>query len=623
MKYIHTLFCFLVTLLMFSPAYATLNTKNFGALPILHEGRIKPLDTFARISLKQIYGRESFENYSATDWLATSLFDPHTATTQKIFRIENPNIRHALGLTERKRPLYAFNEISLGLGKTIPKLEPILAKDKKERSKDDTDLLNLHEAAINYTQIIRSLSLILPLNIAIPKEWQNTIKTDADGTLSYLNLKKIEQSILDNTKKIIAEKGDDLTRYTKDEQSILLFSYQLDLLQNAAQRNEILRIIPSPWIESKDEWFSPWSLYQTGQASPQTAPFIESLKDMARAYNSQQQSDFDKSIVHYNEQLKIISPAYSHSKLIIETIVQTLNPQSISLILYGIVFILSLFLLAFPSAAPRALYTGTQAAFLIGLGLHGIDILARIYILSRPPVSTLYESIIFVSFISVLIAALMERKSKDGLGITLGTIAALILGMVGASLTSFEDTKVMLSAVLNTQFWLATHVICITLGYAWCVILSIFAHLILLKISLQKISEDNIKSLHSLTLIALLLTAIGTILGGIWADQSWGRFWGWDPKENGALLIVLWLTWILHGGLASTFSRITMLALLALTSIIVALAWIGVNLLGVGLHSYGFTEGLFWGLALFISLESIIIAALSYAASRKKLSHAS
>jgi cytochrome c biogenesis factor len=100
-------------------------------------------------------------------------------------------------------------------------------------------------------------------------------------------------------------------------------------------------------------------------------------------------------------------------------------------------------------------------------------------------------------------------------------------------------------------------------------------------------------------------------LGGIWADQSWGRFWGWDPKENGALLIVLWLIWVLHAKLSGDLNRILMLAALSFTSVIVALAWIGVNLLGVGLHSYGFTEGLFWGLGIFVAFEIILITYLS------------
>jgi len=118
------------------------------------------------------------------------------------------------------------------------------------------------------------------------------------------------------------------------------------------------------------------------------------------------------------------------------------------------------------------------------------------------------------------------------------------------------------------------------------------------------------QSIHKIGLVALLLTSVGTVLGGIWADQSWGRFWGWDPKENGALLIVLWLIWIQHGRQSGHIRPLAYVAGMAALNIIVALAWFGVNLLGVGLHSYGFTSGIASGLALFCIAETMIILLL-------------
>ena len=85
---------------------------------------------------------------------------------------------------------------------------------------------------------------------------------------------------------------------------------------------------------------------------------------------------------------------------------------------------------------------------------------------------------------------------------------------------------------------------------------------------------------------------VGTVLGGIWADQSWGRFWGWDPKENGALLIVLWNALILHarwGGMVRD-RGVAILAILG--NMITAWSWFGTNQLSVGLHAYGFDQTL-------------------------------
>ena len=111
-------------------------------------------------------------------------------------------------------------------------------------------------------------------------------------------------------------------------------------------------------------------------------------------------------------------------------------------------------------------------------------------------------------------------------------------------------------------------------------------------------------------ILSLLFTTIGTILGGIWADQSWGRFWGWDPKENGALLIVLWLAWLLHGRISVHINEIGFVMGSAFVSVIVVLAWFGVNLLNVGLHSYGFASGIATGIVAFTLLELVIIGGL-------------
>jgi hypothetical protein len=89
----------------------------------------------------------------------------------------------------------------------------------------------------------------------------------------------------------------------------------------------------------------------------------------------------------------------------------------------------------------------------------------------------------------------------------------------------------------------------------------------------------------------LFLSLVGTVLGGIWANYSWGRFWGWDPKENGALLIVLWTLAILHARLGGHIREWGIHLASIFTAIVVTFSWWHVNFLGVGLHNYGFTAG--------------------------------
>ena len=171
----------------------------------------------------------------------------------------------------------------------------------------------------------------------------------------------------------------------------------------------------------------------------------------------------------------------------------------------------------------------------------------------------------------------------------------------------------MLQAVLDTNAWLATHVVIITLGYAATFVAGFLALLyILLGAFTSILTSDQGKSLvrmvYGTICFATLLSFVGTILGGIWADQSWGRFWGWDPKENGALLIVLWNALILHARWGGMIRARGLMVMAVFGNVVTAFSWFGVNLLEVGLHSYGFMEGSFQWLIAFCLSQLIIMS---------------
>jgi cytochrome c biogenesis factor len=114
--------------------------------------------------------------------------------------------------------------------------------------------------------------------------------------------------------------------------------------------------------------------------------------------------------------------------------------------------------------------------------------------------------------------------------------------------------------------------------------------------------------MYGVTCFATLFSFVGTILGGIWADQSWGRFWGWDPKENGALLIVLWNAIILHARWGGFVRERGLAVMSVFGNVVVSLSWFGVNMLGVGLHSYGFMDQAFGTLMIFITMQLVVMA---------------
>ena len=171
----------------------------------------------------------------------------------------------------------------------------------------------------------------------------------------------------------------------------------------------------------------------------------------------------------------------------------------------------------------------------------------------------------------------------------------------------------MLVAVLDSNFWLASHVITIILGYAGIVLSGFIGHIYILqqifKPENKALLKNTFQAVYSIQAFGIIFTFLGTVLGGIWADQSWGRFWGWDPKENGALVILLWSAILFHAKLAGWIKETGMAFGSVVGVIAVSLAWFGVNLLGVGLHSYGFTSGVARSLLIFIAFELLFITA--------------
>jgi ABC-type transport system involved in cytochrome c biogenesis permease subunit len=599
---------------IFAAETPSFDMRAFSQIPVLHDGRVKPLDTFARINLNALSGKDHMKGTPAIVWLANTLFDPTSAARDPVFMIRDENLRHTLGLQERKIPLYSFAEITPGLGKTVDHFRTLSEKEPKTLTRDEKNLVALHENAISYAQILRSLSLLLPLNAALPDDLQKKAGIEEGAPVTWLTLKKIDKDIEDRLKSIIRKKGEDLKSYTDQEQRLAELGWQIQLMTQAAETNRLLRIIPPQWKNDvsgkKQDWLSPWAVIQEGQGSPDTAQLLELWQSMAQAWLTA-----DTALWQTATNSALETPLYlgdvslsDDLNLLLEVFYNQIAPFRTSLIFYALAFALAIALFLFRKA-PLLL----AGAALLGIGfvVHACGIAARIVLLERPPVGTLYESILFVGAVCVAVGGLIETRLKNGTGLLIGSVSGVFLGVLAGTLAGEADTLKMLGAVLNTQFWLATHVLCISFGYGWCVVAAILAHLILAEKAFSLANADKIKQqttiLQNLALVSLLFTAVGTILGGVWADQSWGRFWGWDPKENGAFLIVLWLVWLLHGKVSGQIGPLLFLGGLAFLNVMVALAWIGVNLLGVGLHSYGFTEGLFSGLIAFVLLEGGIV----------------
>ncbi len=603
-------------------------------LPVLHEGRIKPLDSYARVLLKSISNKESINDQSAGYWLIELLLDPKKDYRNKIFYIHNPEVQQILELSSQPRPYYSFKDIIPGIKKNINLITQLQNAPINSLTLAEEQLVTLYKNIVTYFDISRSWSLFLPqanhvdLNTILPN---NNIKTDH---ISYYELLPFKHIIAQN---VVAIYNSNNLNNSNNAQ-VLLKTAKIIKETESDRINTSLKLIPSQ-LEKNTDWIAPWEIIASGKGTPDTAIYLSLIQNIVfNFYDKDYEQMLNNSNKLEKKALQLISSSVTSEKidsykqqniLYTEYLYNKYKLFNKSAFFYFLALVTSVCLLLNPSQNKlkiKTLHYVCTISFFTALLFHLIGLVMRVFILQRPPVANLYESILFVSFITALLAQFIEIYRKDKIGVLLGSSICCILQFIAGSYAASGDSLGILIAVLNNNFWLGTHVIAITIGYACCLILSALAHSYLFYTCLTtEIVVNNTKKLKVLLkyilafgLLSLFFTLLGTILGGIWADQSWGRFWGWDPKENGALLICLWLITLLHGRISGHLRDTVFVAFAALTSIIVAIAWFGVNLLSTGLHSYGFTENIATNLILFIIFELFLVLGLAYI-NKKKL----
>ncbi len=262
----------------------------------------------------------------------------------------------------------------------------------------------------------------------------------------------------------------------------------------------------------------------------------------------------------------------------------------------------------------RPLNRASFLTILVTLVVHSYAIYARYEISGKPPVTNLYSSAVFIGWGAVVLSVLFEGVYRLGIGNLIGaSLGAASLG-IAHLLSGDGDTMKVMQAVLDTQFWLWTHVTCITLGYAvtfvagTCGMLYVICGLFTTKLT-PAFGKDLVRIVYGTICFGIFFSFVGTVLGGLWADDSWGRFWGWDPKENGALIIVLWNALVLHARWDGMVKERGLCVLAIMGNVVTSWSWFGVNELGVGLHSYGFTEGVWMALWTFWLTQFALVGA--------------
>ena len=588
--------------------YKGLNAKDLSEknIPVQEGGRIKPLDTYARNQALAFYGKRKIkhEEISAIDWMIDLFIHPEKGLEQKIFNIRSPDIVNALDLEWTNNfHKYSYSEIFPGIQNQLPLISNIFDKKEEDRDLFENQLVELYQNIMKYRQIASSLSCLLPMFTVYDPETAEKLHIEPGQFTSYAHIMSHRGSLFNVSQNILTKSEESWTENER-EVALLLYNLQQTSLDEFAQA---LKIIPPAKDDTTGLWISPWELLDGREIEPHQDRIMKSMEAYLVARYDNNSGAMSDALKSYRTGL-LSSPGdrVKFSILEKETWLNKANLFTLSLVFYLFGFIL---LGISWMVQPILLKNVAYGSLISGFMFHTYGIYLRMVIMSRPPISTLYETVIFVGFVIVLLSVVIEYLKKDGLGVFIGSVSGSMLHYVGFGYAADGDTLEMLVAVLNSNFWLATHVTTIILGYGTSLMAGLIGHLYLIEKIRVPNNSKRLKSIYDnmfgVTLIALFFTLFGTILGGIWADQSWGRFWGWDPKENGALLIVLWQLMMVHMRLSGLAKADRFALGMVLNNIVVIMAWFGVNLLSIGLHSYGFASGIAVNIVLFTVFELV------------------
>ncbi len=625
------------------------------ALPVQAGGRVKPLLTLAGYTLLALNGRKSVKVFEAgeerwigpTEWLLDVLFFPDVAAHYRIFLVQDDATLDAIGFTREMRESTAAADYARdGGGASTRKkrdrwsfadLAPVLGELERQGSRIDeakelgrepsrveAQVLALSQNVVRYAQLMGSLALATG-RLAVPKspELERILGPASEATFTHV-ARHLEELL-----RLLpppAPPGQEPPALTPEQEPVARLLQDLVDLGGGSGALALLPPVDGVAGAEPGAWLNPNAVLlaaqHAGQAPATSLGLLEAFERLGSVLERPDESL--RALRTLSTDLVGAAEArgdYEHVAL--EVTYQRLDPVSLSWKIYfaGLAFALLGLLSLRGGRAGRSLrplawvLTGGAATVLV------VGIVMRCIIRERPPVTTLYETILFITATGTLACFVIEALSRRWIALpvagTIGTLG-LLLAQWFEGLNK-QDTMPTLEAVLDTNFWLSTHVTSITFGYSAGLLAALVGMVYVLGrvFGLGKEAHDTYaaigRTVYGVICFGLLLSIVGTILGGIWANDSWGRFWGWDPKENGALMICLWELLMLHARLGGYVGPFGFSMLAVAGGAVVSWSWWGVNQLGVGLHSYGFTEGIQTMLtSIYLTLGGVLVLGLGW-----------
>ena len=539
--------CLLALVLGFAntPARAQLTEPDFkqwSLLAIQDEGRVKPLDTYARESLLHLtggsfMGMAVYKDTTGKVWhpddflLSVMVSEIHDWKKEPLVLVNYRPLVQRLGL-DATRKRFSFEELTglPALTTMIRSVEALRARDTDpDLSREQQEVESLQSRLTLLSHLLGGDSLLI---IPRPSNASATTPAAFPGATA-----------------------------------------------GAHFAASTAWLVPSPEVGN---------LYGPGQFTPVTA----ALGNTLHAYQAADRFGFQVHARELRDAIRALNPARypSENMLGLEYNYNHLDAFPWAATLYGLgAFFL---LLAAGGEWAWAKWSGLG----LGLGgvlLHGIGMGMRCVVAGRPPVTNMFESMIWVAFIVVALGYVFYGVYRG----TTFLLAALPVGCVLLLLVqqlpvAVPGTIEPLRPVLRDNFWLSTHVLTETASYGAFALAMAFGHLLLLRYIIDPVAARRENVLHfwlyRTIQLGVLLITVGTILGAVWANYSWGRYWGWDPKETWALITLLCYIAAIHGRIAGWWGQFGLAVASVVCFAAVVMAWYGVNfVLGKGLHSYG------------------------------------
>jgi ABC-type transport system involved in cytochrome c biogenesis permease subunit len=560
---------------------------TFGKIPVLVGGRVKPLDTVARNSLLIIHGKQRIaladgRDLTAIEWLADLLFKPAAADNYPLFVIQNAEVLGLFGWEQSDRKYFSFNELAPFAKQIDEQGEQSEKLESAQRSAYQTAILNLRNALILCQRLKNSLRPddaqdfsreLAAYAAAIPPAVEAAGHQEKEESFDKSKLEAVAPFV---------------SRYENIANMAYMFA------------------VPAA---NGPQWQPIGAALLQALSTGEIHPIVRAYAQIGDAYQAGDSRTFNQQVAALRDSFAKDQPLAT-KRASFEFLFNHVDPFTHSMYLYVLAF---LFACGSWLVWTRPLNRAAFYLLLLSLAVHTFGLVSRMYLQERPPVTNLYSSAIFIGWGAVIVALILERIFRDGIGAACAGAIGFITLIIAHHLAGNGDTLEMLQAVLDTNIWLATHVVAITTGYSAMFLAGMLAMIYIVRgvftPSLKKPTADSLARMtYGVVCFATLFSFVGTVLGGIWADQSWGRFWGWDPKENGAVLIVLWCAVILHARWGGFIRQRGLMIMAIFGNIVTSFSWFGVNMLGVGLHSYGFMEKAFPWLCAFIASQLALMA---------------